>query len=112
MYRQAYRDFFVTFDVLLTPTSLVPPFPHPTLPVVDRAFEIDSKRVDFDCLSFYPGVASLVGHGATAFPIGFTRSGLPLGAQAIGPFLEDFTPIRFAQTLEQEFGGFIKPNAV
>jgi amidase len=109
IHRQAYRDFFQDFDVLLTPISLVPPFPHPTLPVVDRILEVDGKRVDFDCLSFYPGVASLVGHGATAFPIGFTRSGLPLGAQAIGPFLEDYTPIRFAKILEQEFGGFIKP---
>ena len=112
IYRQSYREFFQEFDILLTPTSLVPPFAHPTLPVVDRTFEIDGKIVDFDCLSFYPGVASLVGHGATAFPIGFTRSGLPLGAQAIGPFLEDFTPIRFAQTLEQEFGGFVKPPSL
>jgi len=54
----------------------------------------------------------LVGHGATAIPIGFTRSGLPLGAQVIGPFLEDYTPIRFAQTIEQEFGGFVKPPAL
>jgi amidase len=109
-YRQAYREFFQDFDVLLTPISLVPPFEHPTLPVVDRQFEIDGKRVDFDCLSFYPGVASLVGHGAVAFPIGVTRAGLPLGAQAIGPFLEDYTPIHFAQTMERELGGFIKPR--
>jgi amidase len=108
-YRQAYREFFRNFDILLTPMSLVPPFEHPTLPVVDRQFHIDGKNVDFDSLSFYPGVASLVGHGATAFPIGFTRGGLPLGAQAIGPFLEDFTPIRFAQAVEREFGGFVRP---
>ncbi len=109
-YRQSYRDFFKEFDVLLTPATLVPPFPHPTQAVVDRLLHINGKTVEFDCLSFYPGVASLVGHGATAFPIGFTTDGLPIGAQAIGPFLEDYTPIRFAQAMESEFGGFAKPH--
>jgi amidase len=29
--------------------------------------------------------------------------------QAIGPYLEDRTPIRFAALLAQEIGGFSKP---
>jgi amidase len=102
-YRQAYRDFFRNFDILLTPMTLVPPFKHPTLPVADRILQIDGQSIGFDYLSFYPGLASLPGHGATAFPIGLTRSGLPLGAQAIGPYLEDRTPLRFVQLLEETF---------
>jgi len=108
-YRQAYRDFFRDVDILLTPMTLVPPFPHPTLPVADRTFDIGGRLIGFDYLSFYPGLASLPGHGATAFPIGINRAGLPVGAQAIGPFLEDRTPIRFAQLMEQTFGGFVPP---
>jgi amidase len=34
---------------------------------------------------------------------------LPVGLQAIGPYLEDRTPIRFAALLAQEIGGFRKP---
>jgi len=108
-YRQAFREFFQQWDILLTPISLTPAFDHPTLPVVERKVVVDGRSIEFDCLSFYPGVATLVGHGATAFPMGFTRSGLPIGAQAIGPFLEDVTPIRFAQMMELEFGGFVPP---
>jgi amidase len=60
-------------------------------------------------LSFYPALASLTGQPATAFPAGFNRAGLPLGLQAIGPFLEDYTTLKFAELVEQEFGGFIPP---
>jgi amidase len=41
---------------------------------------------------------------ATAAPIGRTRQGLPIGAQFIGPFLEDLTTIAFAGLLSDEFG--------
>jgi len=108
-YRQGYREFCRDFDILLTPMSLVPAFPHPTIPVCERQFEIAGQSVGFDYVTFYPGLASLAGHGATAFPIGLNRSGLPLGAQAIGPFLEDRTPIRFAQLIEESFGVFKPP---
>ena len=40
-------------------------------------------------------------------PIGRTEAGLPIGVQIIGPYLEDPTPIQFAQLLEQAFGGFV-----
>jgi Asp-tRNA(Asn)/Glu-tRNA(Gln) amidotransferase A subunit family amidase len=34
----------------------------------------------------------------------------PIGLQAIGPYLEDLTPIRFAALLAREIGGFTKPD--
>ena len=49
---------------------------------------------------------------ATAFPIGRSGHGLPVGVQAIGPFLEDRTPIAFAALLEREFGGSAPPPSV
>ncbi|MGH9176883.1 MAG: amidase, partial [Vicinamibacterales bacterium] len=57
----------------------------------------------------YPSVATLPGHPATAFPAGLSRAGLPLGLQAIGPYLEDRTPLRFASLLAREIGGFVPP---
>ena len=50
------------------------------------------------------------GQPATAFPVGVSREGLPIGLQAIGPYLEDLTPIRFAALLAREIGGFRKPS--
>jgi len=47
---------------------------------------------------------------ATAFPVGRSREGLPIGLQAIGPYLEDRTPIEFAAQLAREIGGFTRPD--
>lgn len=57
----------------------------------------------------YPAVATLSGQPATAFPVGLTCGGLPIGLQAIGPYLEDRTPIRFARLAARDLGGFRRP---
>ena len=57
----------------------------------------------------YPMWAILPGQPATAFPAGLDPKGLPLGLQAIGPYLEDRTTLRFAQLLEREWQGFQPP---
>ena len=38
-------------------------------------------------------------------------TGLPVGVQIIGSYLEDRTTIAFASLLEREFGGFQPPPA-
>jgi len=53
--------------------------------------------------------AIFAGQPATAFPAGLSGQGLPLGLQAIGPYLEDRAPLRFAQLLEREWQGFQSP---
>jgi amidase len=42
-------------------------------------------------------------------PIANTDSGLPIGVQIIGGYLDDRTTIAFAGLLEREFGGFTPP---
>jgi amidase len=108
-YRAAWRAFFNDWDILLTPTTLVPAFEHASGPTMDRRLRIEGTEVEFDYMSFYPGLATLSGQPATAFPAGFTHKGLPMGLQAIGPFLEDRTPLKFAQFLEERLGGFRPP---
>jgi amidase len=34
---------------------------------------------------------------------------LPIGVQIIGPWLEDRTPLKLAELIEREFGGFVPP---
>jgi amidase len=114
-YRAAYRAFFKEWDVLIAPITLRTAFPH--LPVTwppsdaerTRTVEIDGRHIDYEHQLVYPGLATLAGQPATAFPVGLSRAGLPVGLQAIGPYLEDRTPIRFAGLATDEMGGLVSP---
>jgi amidase len=108
-YRASFQSFFREWDVLLAPTSFVNAFEHDDRPFHRRQFQIDGQTVYYGRLSVYPGLANLSGHPGTAFPVGLSEQGLPVGLQAIGPYLEDRTPIRFADLVTREFGGFVPP---
>lgn len=111
-YRATFRDFFRDWDVLLAPVTIASAFPHidREATFASRTLQINGQSVPYSRLQVYPGLASLSGQPATAFPWGRTRSGLPIGLQAIGPYLEDRTPITFAALLERAFGGFVPPS--
>ena len=57
----------------------------------------------------WPGLVTVAHLPATALPTGRFIGGLPMGLQAIGPILEDRTPLRFAQLAESEIGGYQAP---
>ena len=107
--RASYREFFTDWDVLIAPITIVPAFPHTDAPWPQRTVDVNGSEVSYGLQTVYPAVATLCGQPATAFPVGLTRSGLPIGLQAVGPYLEDHTPIRFASLLEAEFSGFRPP---
>lgn len=108
-YRAAWRAFFREWDVLLTPANITPAFLHTDAPFSQRSLEINGQKIPYNLQSAYPAIATLCGQPATAFPVGFTRAGLPIGLQAVGPYLEDRTSIRFAELLAREFGGYQRP---
>ena len=108
-FREGYREFFKSWDVLIAPITLTPAFPHTEAPWPERVLTVNGSEVSYGLQTVYPAVATLCGQPATAFPVGLTRSGLPIGLQAIGPYLEDHTPITFASLLEAEFSGFRPP---
>ncbi|HEV8584025.1 MAG TPA: amidase family protein, partial [Methylomirabilota bacterium] len=115
-YRAAWRAFFRDWDVLLMPTFYTAAYPHwdkpwPETPESIRAtIEVNGKPVLQPLGLFWASVATLAGQPATAFPAGLTRGGLPIGLQAIGPYLEDRTPIRLAALIGEEIGGFTRPR--
>jgi amidase len=115
-YRAAFRAFFRDFDVLLAPITLSTAFPHRASDwppsdddLLNGTLDIDGRPVMYDLQLVGPGLATLAGQPATAFPAGLSPAGLPIGLQAIGPYLEDRTPIRFAALLAQELGGYQRP---
>ncbi len=94
---------------MLAPANIVPAFPHTDAPWPERRLDVNGQQVDYGLQSAYPSLCNMTGQPGTAFPIGLTRGGLPIGIQAIGPYLEDRTPMRFAALVAQEFGGFRRP---
>jgi len=114
-YRAAWRAFFHDWDVLLAPAINVLAYPHiarawpPDDSDLTLTFMVDVRAVPYLHGVVYPGVSTVAGQPATAFPLGRSREGLPIGLQAIGPYLEDRTPIRFAALLAREIGGFTRP---
>lgn len=108
-YRESFRAFFRDWDILLTPTTIVPAFHHRQVPWMEDTLAVDGRIVPYARLGLYPSIATLSGQPATALPFGLNTEGLPVGLQAIGPYLEDRTPIRFAALVQQAFGGYQSP---
>jgi amidase len=105
-----WRELFKSFDAVICPVLPTPAYPH------DHSAEQETRRIDIDGKDFaypdqlaWPGIATLPGLPATAIPIGLAPDGLPVGVQIVGPMLEDRTPLRLAELIEHEFGGFIPP---
>lgn len=106
-----WRVLFHEWDIVLCPVTPTAAFPHDERPWEERVITVDGHAVRYGNQFLWPGVATLCGLPATAMPIGLSDSGLPVGVQAIGPYLEDRTPIHFAALVEQAFGGFTAPPA-
>ena len=88
--------FMSRYDLLLTPTLAVPPFPlH-----VQGPEKIDGNIVPpFKWLAFtFP--FNLTGQPAATVPAGFSKDGLPIGLQIIGRHLDDPTVMRAAAAFE------------
>ena len=107
--RKAWSDLFRDYDVVVCPIMPTPAFPHDHSEG-RRKIDVDGKQADYDEQGLWLGLASLPGLPATAVPIDRSKSGLPIGVQVIGPYLEDRTTIAFAEFLEREFGGFSPPS--
>ena len=91
------RAFFETRDLWLTPTAAVPPFPI-ELP---HAMEIGGKPAGKTLQRSYLTYAfSLLGLPALSVPCGFTRDGLPIGLQIIGPPRHEAAVLRAAAAFE------------
>jgi amidase len=108
--RRRWKTFFDHFDIVLAPVHGAPAFPPVDEPDPSkRLLTISGQPTLYFAQTAWAGIATVGNLPATAFPLGLTRAGLPFGAQAIGPYLEDRTTIGFAALVEREFGGSAKP---
>lgn len=108
--RAQWRELFNTFDAVICPIMPTPAYPHDHSPVQEkRHITIDGKDYPYPDQLAWAGIATLPGLPATAIPTGFAPDGLPVGVQVVGPWLEDRTPLKLAELIEREFGGFVPP---
>lgn len=109
-FRRMWTTFFEHFDVVIMPTFGTTAFPHDDSEDRQaRKLMIDGRATTYFDQLAWPGVALLPNLPSTAVPIGFSKGGLPIGAQIMGGHLEDRTTIHVAGLLEREFGGFVAP---
>ncbi len=91
------RAFFDRFDLLLTPTVAVRPFPVE----VDYPAEINGRRVetyiDWFLLTY---AITLTGLPAISVPAGWTADGLPVGLQIVGRWRSEESVLRAAAAFE------------
>jgi amidase len=101
---------FDLVDVVLTPVTPLPAFPHDTdRPPGERELTVNGRAVPYYLHMVWTNLASLARLPATVVPAGFTADRLPVGAQIIGPRWGDRRTIGFARLVEQLTGGFTAP---
>lgn len=89
------REVMKRYDLILTPTLLVPAFDLG----LDEPETINGHKPKAGWTSFtFP--FNLTGQPAATIPSGFTRSGLPTGAQLAGRSFDEFSVLRASAALE------------
>ena len=95
------RAFMAGFDLLLSPATIVPPFP------VDQPHVAECAGVRFETYVDWLAIAyaiTLTGHPALSLPCGFTASGLPVGLQMVGGWQGEAALLSAAAALEADLG--------
>jgi amidase len=97
--RQVAR-FFTRYDVLLTPTMCQLPRPLGVLDLMTDDEEAYTQAV-LGSIAF-TSLFNSAGSPAMSVPLGWSRSGLPIGVQFVAPFGDEATLFRLGAQLEAE----------
>lgn len=92
MIRQGFVDAYKEVNLLLMPTAPMPAFKF-------GAFDVDKLQMDLQ--DYFTCGVNLAGNCAISIPGGFTKAGLPIGFQLIGPHLGEEIMFKAAHAYEQ-----------
>lgn len=92
MIRQGFADAYKEVDLLLMPTIPMPAFKF-------GAFDVDKLQMDLQ--DYFTCAVNLAGNCAISIPGGFTKEGLPIGFQLVGPHLGEEKMFKAAHAYEQ-----------
>jgi amidase len=104
-----WQSYFRSHDAFLMPASFVAAFPHDHQDMNSRRLATTQGERPYGDLARWASFATLTGCPATVAPVGLTSTGLPVGIQIMGPFLEDATTIDIAGKMADLIGGFVAP---
>ncbi len=99
---RAVQKVFETYDLILSPTVAVPPFPWSEL----YQNEINGRRMKtyFEWFSL-TYMISLTGNPSLSLPMGLEPSGTPFGMMITGPAVADLETLRAALGIEMAVAG-------
>jgi aspartyl-tRNA(Asn)/glutamyl-tRNA(Gln) amidotransferase subunit A len=89
---QDFRDAFAKVDVIVTPTSPVPPF---------KLGERTNDPLQMYLADIYTVTGNLSGMTAISVPCGLTPEGLPVGLQIFGPHFGEAKVLQLGHAFEQ-----------
>jgi amidase len=100
MTRRVLR-FFERYDLLLTPATIVAPFPIEERYVAECAGKKFDNYVEWLAIAY---AITLVCCPALSLPAGFTRENLPVGLQIVGPPRSEGRVLAGAKALQDILG--------
>ncbi|MBD3255455.1 MAG: amidase, partial [Candidatus Lokiarchaeota archaeon] len=95
LYEVVYKHF-KDYDILITPTTACPPFGLGMM----YPPKIAGKAVSPVAWMSYTYPFNMSGNPAASIPCGWTKDGLPIGMQIIGPRFEDLIVLQVSQAFE------------
>jgi amidase len=99
---QRFQAAFERFDVILSPTTPVSPFPWRELYAAQINGRAQENYYRWLALTY---VVTLTTHPALSLPCGVDDAGMPFGLQIVGPFHGDGKTLAVAHAFEQAFDG-------
>jgi len=101
---------FDRWHAILAPIAPVPAFPHDNRSFQRRSLKTsDGKSIPYNSMLTWIATATALHLPATSVPAGQTTSGLPVGAQLIGPLGGDSRTLAIAQAIDENVRGFVFP---
>ena len=100
MFQRTFK-FFETYDLLLCPTTIVPPFP------VEQRYVTECNGTKFETYVDWLAIVSAITNvccPAISIPAGFTRENLPVGIQVIAAPRGEARLLASARLLEEMLG--------
>ena len=112
--RADWEAFFGRYDLLVTPMTPTPAFPHiHDTPKPAQRLMVDGVSMPMSNTYFWIGLSAVAYLPATVIPAGQSRvgstAGLPIGLQVLGPEYGDLSCIALARQLETAHRGFQPP---
>lgn len=94
--RQRMRKFFEKYDILLTPTLPITAFKAG----VSTREALEGVPIDSTNWSPFSAIFDLTQNPAASIPAGFTKAGMPVGLQIIGPRFADLRVLQASRAFE------------